>query len=125
MRGSKQDIPVALESPEATIRQVEWGGISVEIGEIKGNLDVSGLFKGLPNDECQCPHWGYVLKGRLRYRSGDREEVFTAGDAYYVGPGHIPIFEAGLEYVEFSSAAELQRTMEVIEQNMAALQSAD
>jgi hypothetical protein len=124
MRGSKGDIPVAVEIPEATIRQAEWGGISVEIGEIKGKLDVAPLFKGLPNDECQCPHWGYVLKGRLRYRSGDREEVFNAGDAYYVGPGHIPVFEEGLEYVEFSPADVLQQTMEIVERNMAALAGA-
>ena len=121
MRGSKKDIPVALETPGATVRQAEWGGINVEIADFQGDLDVAPLFKGLPNDECQCPHWGYVIKGTLRYRSGEREEVFNAGDAYYVGPGHIPIFEAGLEYVEFSPADELQRTMEVVEQNMAAM----
>lgn len=121
MRGSKGDIPVAVNVPEATIRQAEWGGINVEIGEIAGDLDVAPLFQGLPNDECQCPHWGYVIKGTLRYRSRDREEVFNAGDAYYVFPGHIPVFEAGLEYVEFSPADVLHQTMEVVERNMMAM----
>ncbi|MFN8516115.1 MAG: hypothetical protein U0232_21710 [Thermomicrobiales bacterium] len=121
MRGSKGDIPVAVAVPEATIRQAEWGGINVEIGEIAGDLDVAPFFQGLPNDECQCPHWGYVIKGTLRYRSRDREEVFSAGDAYYVGPGHIPVYEAGLEYVEFSPADVLQQTMEVVERNMMAM----
>lgn len=121
MRGSKGDIPVAVAVPEATIRQVEWGGINVEIGEIAGDLDVAPLFQGLPNDECQCPHWGYIIKGTLRYRLRDREEMFNAGDAYYVGPGHIPVYEAGLEYVEFSPADVLQQTMEVVERNMMAM----
>ena len=48
------------------------------------------FFKGLPNDECQCEHMGYVIKGKVAFRSGDREEVFEAGDAYYVGPGAHP-----------------------------------
>ena len=42
---------------------------------------------GLPNDECQCEHMGYVIKGKVAFRSGDTEEVFEGGDAYYVGPG--------------------------------------
>ena len=80
MRGSKHDLPVALEVPEATVQQAEWGGINAEIGTISGDLDLEPLFKGLPGDQCQCPHWGYVIKGRLRYRFADCEEVFGAGD---------------------------------------------
>lgn len=123
MRGSKNDIPVALESPEATIRQAEWGGISVEVGEIRGSLDVSGLFKGLPNDECQCPHWGYVIKGRFRVLYKDRDEVLTAGDAYYLAPGHTTVFEEPTEIIEFSPRGEYQKTMEVAARNFAAMQA--
>ena len=46
---------------------------------------------GLPDDSCQCPHWGYVLKGELTFRFADREEVFEAGDAFYLPPGHVPL----------------------------------
>jgi hypothetical protein len=38
--------------------------------------------KGLPDDRGQCPHWGYVIKGGMNMRFGDREEVFEAGDAW-------------------------------------------
>ncbi len=123
MRGSKQDVPAVFEEGATAIRQIEWGVMNVEIGEIGGPLDVTPLFRGLPNDECQCPHWGYVIKGRLIYRSDSREEVFTAGDVYYVGPGHLPVFEAGTEYVEFSPADELAKTMEVVERNLTAMQA--
>ena len=47
--------------------------------------------KGLPDDRCHCPHWGYVLKGRLTFRFADRDEVFEAGDAFYLPPGHVPL----------------------------------
>lgn len=118
MRGSMKDLPVSLEAPEGKMWQVEWGGNTVEFGKFKQVVDPTPLFKGLPDDRCQCPHWGYVIKGRLRYRFKDHEEVYEAGDAYYVSPGHTPVLEAGVEYVEFSPSAELAKTMEVVGQNM-------
>ena len=127
MRGSKQDLPVDVEIDEASIRTAEWGGMNVELSEFRKRADVkdyhgTDLFKGLPDDRCQCPHWGYVIKGQLRWRFADREEVCNAGDAYYVGPGHTPVVEAGTEYVEFSPADKLKETMEVFGRNFAALQ---
>jgi mannose-6-phosphate isomerase-like protein (cupin superfamily) len=68
--------------------------------------------------EHQCEHMGYVLKGKVGFRSGDEEELFEAGDAYYVGPGHTPVLYAGTEVVEFSPSEELARTMEVVTKNM-------
>jgi hypothetical protein len=122
MRGSKHDLPAALETNEATIRQIDWGGMTVELGDIRSSIDPGPFFKGLPDDRCQCPHWGYVIKGQLRYRFADREEVFNAGDVYYAAPGHTPLLGDDTEYVEFSPADLLQQTMEVIERNMAAVQ---
>jgi hypothetical protein len=40
------------------------------------------LFKGLPDDRCQCPHWGVGLKGKLVYHCADGDDVITAGEAY-------------------------------------------
>jgi hypothetical protein len=111
-----------MEAREGTLRQAEWGGMNVELGAFQIGVDPAPFFKGLPNDRCQCPHWGYVLKGQLRYRFADREEVYNAGDAYYAPPGHTPLIADGTEYVEFSPADLLQQTMEVVERNMAAIQ---
>ena len=73
------------------------------------------------NPSKECPHWGYVLKGRLTVRSGDSEEVFEAGDAYYLSPGHVGVSnEPDTEIVQFSPAQELKKTSEVIMQNMQA-----
>jgi len=41
-----------------------------------------------------------------------------------VPAGHIPIAEAGTEYLQFSPADELQRTSDAIQRNMAAMQGA-
>ena len=91
----------------------------------KQDMDHTPMLKGLPDDSCQCPHWGYVLKGKLTFRVGDGEEVFEAGDAFYLPAGHIPVQnEPGSEYLQFSPTKELNETTEVIMKNMEAMQGA-
>jgi cupin domain len=96
---------------------------TVNFATFKQDIDATPLLKGLPEDSCQCPHWGYVLKGRLTYRVGDSEEVFTAGDAFYLPPGHIPIGnEPGSEFLQFSPAEQLLQVSQTIMKNMQAMQ---
>ena len=53
------------------------------------DADLAPLFAGLPDDMCQCPHWGYVLEGKLTYRYADgTEDTIESGEAYYARPGH-------------------------------------
>jgi quercetin dioxygenase-like cupin family protein len=73
---------------------------------------------GLPDDRCQCAHWGVVLRGQLTYRYADGEEVIRAGEAYYCPPGHTPILSAGTEIIEFSPTEQLAATMEVVIRNL-------
>ena len=87
------------------------------------DIDATPLMKGLPDDRCQSPHWGYVLKGKLTFRYADREEVFEAGDAFYTPPGHIPVqHEPGTEFVWFSPSEELRTAEAVMVKNMQAMQ---
>ena len=122
MRGSKEDVPVTAEIEGFVSQQTEWGEMNVEIAAAPAGLDSAPLFKGLPNDSCQCPHWGYMVKGRMRIRYADREEILKAGDAFYMEPGHTTIVEEDMELVEFSPKGEYQKTMEVAERNMASMQ---
>ncbi|NJD10791.1 MAG: hypothetical protein FIB01_10300 [Gemmatimonadetes bacterium] len=66
-------------------------------------IDLGPLFAGLPNDLCPCPHWGYLLEGRmaLRYQDGSVEEIH-AGDVYYIGPGHFPTVLEDAVSLDFS-----------------------
>ena len=123
MRASKQDLPVAFEGDGVVSRLAEWGEMNVALETFPEGTDTAPIFKGLPDDRCQCPHWGYVLKGRMRIRYPDREEVIEAGDAYYMEPGHLPLFEEDTEVLEFSPKGEYQKTMEVAERNIASMQT--
>jgi hypothetical protein len=96
------------------------GGYTVAFETYTQDTDAAELFKGLPDDRCQCEHWGYVIKGRVSFKTADGEETFETGDAYYVGPGHTPVLYAGTEIVEFSPTEELQKTIAAISKNMEA-----
>ncbi len=96
------------------------GGYTVAFETYTEDTDAAEMFRGLPDDRCQCPHWGYVMKGKVAFKTADGEETFEAGDAYYVGPGHTPVLYAGAEVVEFSPTKELQQTVEVVTKNMEA-----
>ena len=101
----------------------ELDGYSVSFVTIRETHDLTEVLKGLPDDRCQCPHWGYVFKGRLTWRFADREEVYEAGDAFYVPPGHVPEAAGGSEFVQFSPSDELQATETAIAANMERLQA--
>jgi len=102
-------------------RYEELGGYTVGFETFREDADGTPLFVGLPDDRCQSPHWGYVVKGRVVFEYADRAEIYQTGDAYYAPPGHIPKIDAGTEIVEFSPTAEYRQTMAVAERNLAAV----
>ena len=108
---------VEVEGYEGHIQHFE-GGYTVAFERYSADADFAPLFRGLPHDQCQAEHWGYVISGRLTFKSDDGEETFETGDAYYVPPGHTPVLYAGTEVVEFSPTRELMETLEVMEKNM-------
>jgi hypothetical protein len=57
-------------------------------------------------------------------RYGDREETVSAGDAFYLEPGHVPVFVEETEMFEVSPAEELRAVMDVVTRNAAALEAA-
>jgi len=100
-------------------RYHQLDGYTVGFERYSLDEDLALLFKGLPNDQCQCPHWGVVLKGTLVYRYADEEDVITAGQAYYAQPGHTSRILAGTEVIEFSPTGQLRETIDAIIRNLA------
>lgn len=119
-RTRKDEAPIGVDAPEITGRYVELDGYTVSFETFHVDVDPAPVFRGLPDDRCQCPHWGYVVAGRMTIRYADHEETFVAGDAYFIPAGHLPVLTAGTEVVEFSPTESLQQTMEVVGANMAA-----
>jgi hypothetical protein len=118
---------------KASVRMQEHGPVQVWEEEADGftidfvtflqEMDHTPVLKGLPDDRCQCPHWGYVLKGGMTMRFADHEEVYSAGDAFYAPPGHVPVTEPGTEILQFSPSNELRPTSEAIMRNLQSMQA--
>jgi hypothetical protein len=103
-------------------RSAEVGEWNIGFATFRADLDHAPILKGLPDDRCQCPHLGYVVKGRMSVAYADRTEVAEAGDAFYMTPGHVPTIEAGSEVLMFSLISELKPTEEAIQRNFIARQ---
>ena len=120
-RTSKGDAPVLVDEDVIEGRYVDLDGYTVAFETFKEDFDPAPLFQGLPDDRCQCPHWGFVVRGKLILRYADRDEVYEAGDAYYGAPGHLPLVFGGSEVVEFSPSEALEATMSVVGANLQAM----
>jgi hypothetical protein len=120
VRASRNELPILFGEDPAAIRGADWGGLRSMIVSLPAGADVVSLLKGLPNDQCTCPHWGYVLRGRMRVIYDDGEELMQAGDLMYIPPGHVPIVEEDIEFLEFSPPTEHEAVLDVVKRNAAA-----
>jgi hypothetical protein len=122
-RTSSDEIELQDFGPVAS-RDTELADFEVSFTTFKDEMDMTPVLAGLPTRSCQCPHFGVLVKGRASVRYDDgRTEVIEPGDAYYMTPGHIPVFAAGTEVVMFSPTAEMKATNEAIEAFVASLKS--
>jgi hypothetical protein len=80
---------------------------------IPAGFDSAPLYRGLPDDMCPCEHWCYLVKGRLRYRFADGEELAVqAGEAFHLRAGHLAEALEDAELIEFTAAAQYRRKAE-------------
>ncbi|MEN8655671.1 hypothetical protein ABCR94_35135 [Streptomyces sp. 21So2-11] len=116
---TRNDVPVAIEGGGVELRTQEFGGdMSVAFVKFPQGADMAPALKGQPDDLCQCPHWGYLLKGRLKMRTADGEEIYEAGQAFYWAPGHAPEALEDCEYVDFSPTKEFNEVIDHIKAQM-------
>jgi hypothetical protein len=109
MHGSRRDVPPAMVGDRYATHMAEWGRMIASFDRWEAGFDGRALFAGMPGGLCPVPHWGCVLRGKVRIRYPDREEVIGAGEAFYLEPGHIPVAEEDSEVVYFSPADEMAK----------------
>jgi hypothetical protein len=118
---SQDQVPVEFEADVAQTRTVDQGGMTIAFERLSAGVETAPLFRGLPDDACQSPHWGYLIEGRLRVLSTDgTEESIVAGQAYYLPAGHNVVVEQDALVLEFSPTEDRARTMEHAAQMMQA-----
>lgn len=121
MQSNPENLPVLIDRAGSSLRGAEWGGMVVLHYSIPAGTDMKPLMAGMPDDLCQCPHWGYVLKGRVRISHKDSDQVVEAGELFYAEPGHAPVFEEDTQMIEFSPKEAWYSMMAAISKNLAAM----
>jgi hypothetical protein len=107
------DLALRIEANGVRILGEYWGGMDVGRLHVPPGGDTTPLLEGLPDDLCQCPHWGTLLAGtvHVRYVDGSQENVH-AGQMFYWPPGHTVWTEEGFESIQFSPQAEMEHTLD-------------
>ena len=115
-----QDLPVTMEAPNTKMHAERgWGGMVVGYNELPAGTDFTPLFEGLPDDACQCPHWGYVIKGAVHVRYTDGTvDVTGAGEVFYWPAGHTGWVEEDTAFLDFSPEKEHKEVMDHIASKM-------
>ena len=114
MRITKENVSVKMEIPGAVIRQqmnfgdaTGLGKISAEYFSLSAGVDTTPLFQGLEDNLCQCPHWGFVIKGQITTTNAKgTKETVNANDLFYWPPGHNVKVDADAEIIMFSPQHE-------------------
>ena len=114
MRVAKDDVRVMMDIPGAVVRLQDGFGdttaydrMSGEYFSLAAGVDTAPLLEGLEGDACQCPHWGFVLEGKLTTTDADgRQETVSAHDLFYWPPGHNVKVDEDAEIIMFSPARE-------------------
>lgn len=126
MRIAKSDVPERINVPGAIARQQYdfgdangYGKIAGEYFSLKAGTDIQDLLKGLENDLCQSPHWGYMIEGNVTVTYTDgQEETTKGGDLFYWPPGHTVRAEADAEIILFSPQEEHCQVVEHLHQKL-------
>jgi len=122
MHVSKADLAATVMG-DYEARSVDAAGIRIAFESMPAHFPPDeSPFKGLPDDRCQCDHWGYLVKGsfRVTYLDGSGETVRT-GEVYHLPPGHFVQTLEPVELIELSPVEEHDRTMVAVARNVGAM----
>ncbi len=114
MHVAKNQIPAKIDVPGATARQATGYGeaspyrtMAAEYFSLGAGTDIAPLLKGLKDDGCQAPHWGYMIAGEVVVTyTGGSTETCKEHDLFYWPPGHSVRVVRDAEVILFSPQHE-------------------
>ncbi|MEV4438295.1 hypothetical protein AB0K09_04630 [Streptomyces sp. NPDC049577] len=109
---TRDTTPITFSGDGVEMRTQELGGgMTVLYVRADRGMDLGPALKGLPDDLCQCPHWGFLAEGRVRLRTAAGEEMYEAGETFYWAPGHAPEALEDSAFLIFSPTDQLGAVM--------------
>jgi hypothetical protein len=114
-----EETPVGMEAEGVEIRMTEiGGGMTAAFLRFSKGTDMGDVLKGMPDDLCQCPHWGFMFKGRVKLRTKHGDEFYEAGQAFYMSPGHAPEALEDCELLDISPSDQWNELIDHIKTRM-------
>jgi hypothetical protein len=114
------DLPVRLEANGVQVLGQYFGGMDIGRLRVPAGGDTTPLLEGLPDDLCQCPHWGLLLAGSAQVRFDDGQvETVGAGQVFFWPPGHTVWTADGFESMQISPEAAMRCTLDHLEAKLA------
>lgn len=107
----RNDFELRIGGDGLEFRTKDLGGQTMAWVVLPKGADLGPALKGLPQDLCQCPHWGYMISGRVLMRTTNGDRTYEAGEAFYWAPGHAPEALEDVEYVDISPTHELEEVI--------------
>ena len=102
MKQQSKQLPTRIDAGGVCIQAKDWSELDVARFRLPKGLDGTLLFRGLPDNRCQCPHWGTVLRGSIHVTYADgSEEVAYADEVYYWPAGHTVRVDEDFEAIAF------------------------
>ena len=115
MHISKNSIPTKIDAPGAVARQAinfgdasDYGSLAAEYFSLGAGTDMAPLLKGLDDDACDAPHWGFMMSGEvvISYTHERDDETCVGHDLFYWPPGHSVRVVSDAEVILFSPQVE-------------------
>lgn len=108
---NRNEMTARIEGDGVELRTRVAGGMTVGWVRLSKGVNLAPATMGLPDDLCPCPHWGYLIKGRVRMKTKDGSRDYEAGQAFYWAPGHAPEALEDSEYVDISPTEEFEEVI--------------
>ena len=77
---SKESAPNIQEAGPAFDASGDLDDYTVEFVSIRQGHSLVELLKGLPDDRCPCPHWGYLFTGKITVNYADQRLFASVTD---------------------------------------------
>jgi hypothetical protein len=100
MHALREDLPVEQLGESYETRGAEWGEYTAYFERMSAGLDYTEYY-----GSCECPHVGYVFKGKIRF-------IYSDGSEEIIGAGEIT------ETVEFSPTQEYLAHLKKVARNL-------
>ena len=105
-QSSRPDRTMGPDGKQVRMRIRKVDGRQVIRIEEDAGFDWTATVKPLLPDHpdwCPSTHFGYLESGEMRVRMQDgTEQKVSAGETYFVPPGHLPVIEQDTVMIEFS-----------------------